>query len=351
MLREARVRSSEAIWGRFDPRPLMHGLPVLILDAGYLPWESYDGPSGDQGITGPDSPTWRVLAHQPAALLGGVVGLLVGTLHPVVLRGTLEHTELKDDPLARLARTAGFVRATTYSAAPVAQRVIDTLNRLHGPVTGEVDGRPYTAADPDLINWVHVTIWGGFLDGYQRLSGRPLAPAEVDRYWADIAPIGEQLGGTAVPRSAAEIATYWTAIRGELAVRAADLSAAREEAHWIMHEVGAWRGTVTRDGARRVGALFARWGRPAAAVIAAAARVPIWICANILLSVIAGMLPGWAAVELGVRPNRFLAACNTIGVKVVFACFDRLAGEPEHVLRARRRCLRAPDEVVPPAAA
>ncbi|MFI8975744.1 oxygenase MpaB family protein [Nocardia asteroides] len=176
----------------------------------------------------------------------------------MVLRGKLEHTELKDDPLARLARTAGFVRATTYSAAPVAQRVIDTVNRLRGPVTGEVDGRPYTAADPDLINWVPVTIWGGFLDGYKRLSGRPLAVA---------------------------------------------------------------------------------------------ARVPIWICANILLSVIAGMLPGWAAVELGVRPNRFLAACNTIGVKVVFACFDRLAGEPEHVLRARRRCLRAPDEVVPPAAA
>ncbi|WP_278262067.1 oxygenase MpaB family protein [Nocardia sp. AG03] len=232
--------STDPVWRRFSPRPLLHGLPVAILDADYLPWESYDGPPGDQGMTGPDSPAWRVLGHQPAALLGG----------------------------------------------------------------------------------------------------RPLAPAEVDRYWSDIAPIGERLGGTGVPRTGAEVAAYWSAVRGELADTEADRSAARAEARWILHEVGSWRGTVSRDGSGRVGALFGRFGKPFARLVAALSRVPIWVCANILLSVIVGMLPAWAAEELGIRRNRLLVACDTLGVMVVFFLFDLVAGDPEHVLRARRRCAR-----------
>ncbi|MFI9509671.1 oxygenase MpaB family protein [Nocardia sp. NPDC052566] len=337
--------STTRVWGRFSPRPLLHRLPVLILDAGYLPWESYDEPRGEQGITGPDSPAWRVLGHEPAALLGGVVGLMVGTLHPVVLHGTLEHTTLREDPLARLARTAGFVRATTYSATPVAERVIDTVNRMHIPVAGTVNGRDYHAADPDLITWVHVTIWGGFLTGYQELSGRPLSTDEVDRYWSDIAPIGEKLGGTSVPRTGADIDRYWADIRGDLAEHDADRKAARAEAQWIMHEVGSWHGSVARDGSHRVGNLFARWGRPCTTIIAALARPPIWFCANILLSALLGMLPTWAAAELGIpRPNRFLHRWRTLTVKLVFFAFDRAAGAPEHVLRARRRCQSPPTD-------
>lgn len=277
------MSSMDRVWGRLSPRPLLHKLPVVILDADYLPWESYDGPDGDPGITGPDNPAWRVLGHQPAALLGGVVGLLVGTLHPVVLHGTLEHTELEDNPLARLARTAGFARATTYSASPVAHRVIDTVNRMHVPVTGTVNGRVYKAADPDLISWVHVTIWGGFLEGYQCLSSRPLDDAAVDRYWSDIAPMGVLLGAESVPRTGAGVRDYWSSIRDQLADNDTDLMAAREEARWIMHEVGEWSGTVSRDGSRRVGDLFGRWGRPVSAIVAALARIPIWISANILL--------------------------------------------------------------------
>ncbi|MFD5179792.1 oxygenase MpaB family protein [Nocardia sp. NPDC058379] len=336
------MSSIEPVWGRYSPRPLIHGLPVLILDAGYLPWESYDEPAGDQGYTGPDSPAWRVLGHQPAALLGGVVGLLIGSLHPVVLRGTLEHTDLERDPLGRLARTAGFVRATTYAAGPVSDQVIEVVNRMHVPVSGTINGRDYNAADPDLITWVHVTIWGGFLDGYQQLSGRALAPDDVDRYWADIAPIGEKLGGTAVPRDRAAVDAYWHTVRGELAESAADRAAARAEAAWILREVGSWHGTVARDGARRVGELFARFGRPVGATVAALSRFPIWYCANILLRVIVGMLPGWAATELGITPRRWLDAPARLITRVVFFVYDRAAGDPEHVLRARRRCRRQP---------
>jgi hypothetical protein len=74
---------------------------------------------GDPGLFGPDSVSWRV--HSDLSMLvGGVRSLLVQALHPLAMTGVARHSNFRDDPLGRLARTGAYVGVTTFGAVPEA---------------------------------------------------------------------------------------------------------------------------------------------------------------------------------------------------------------------------------------
>src|ERR1700756_5503897 len=105
---------------------------------------------------GEDRPIRRV--HADASMfVGGLRALLLQSLHPLAMAGVAQHSDYRGDPWGRLARTSTFLAVTTYGPAADAQRAVDRIRGIHRRVHGIArDGRPYSAADPHLLEWVHI---------------------------------------------------------------------------------------------------------------------------------------------------------------------------------------------------
>lgn len=179
--------------------------------------ERYAEPPGDPGWFGPDSVAWRVHSDLGAMLVGGFAALLLQTLHPLVMQGVADHSNYREDPFGRLQRTAEFIAATTYGGDALASSHIRHVQAIHDRVKGSTaDGARYSANDPELLRYVHVTECFSFLASHQRYSGRPLLKAEKDRYLAEMAQIAERLGAGRVPTTTAEVRRYLRAMRPQL---------------------------------------------------------------------------------------------------------------------------------------
>ncbi len=177
----------------------------------------YEQPPGDPGLFGPGSVPWRVHSDFTCMLIGGIAALLMQTLHPLALAGVWDHSKFREDMLGRLRRTGQFIAATTFGSRGDAERLIARVKTIHRHIRGQAaDGRPYSAEDPALLTWVHVAEVSHFLAAYLRYFDPRLPGTEQDRYYAEIALVAERLGATDVPRSRAEIAAYYQAIRPQL---------------------------------------------------------------------------------------------------------------------------------------
>lgn len=172
-----------------DDRPVPSGLPVLgDLVRGQLA-RAFGGPPfdpeaapGDAGLTGPGSPSWRVIG-EPAAIAGGVRGLLLQVAHPLAMAGVFDHSAFREDPLGRLQRTSGYVTTSTFGSTPEALDVAERVRRAHPYVHGTApDGRPYRADDPHLLTWVGIALTASFLAAHRTWAPVRLTAAEEDRF-------------------------------------------------------------------------------------------------------------------------------------------------------------------------
>lgn len=159
----------------------------------------------DPGWFGPDSAVWQVHSSS-SMLIGGLRALLLQTLHPLAMAGVAEHSDYKQDPWGRLHRTGRFVGATTYGNTETAEAAVAMVRRVHKRVKGFApDGRPYSANDPHLQLWVHITEVDSFLVAYRRYGGQPMSQERRDAYVAEMAIVAERLGSERAPRSEAEL--------------------------------------------------------------------------------------------------------------------------------------------------
>lgn len=180
----------------------------------------YDNPAGDPGLFDPASATWQVHADFAGMLSGGLCALVLQTLHPAALAGVWDHSNFRTDLVGRLRRTTHFVAGTSYAPRAQAEAQIARVRRIHDRVQGVTEsGEPYSANDPDLLTWVHVTEAFGFLQGYRRFAG-PVPAADADRYYDETRRIAEALGARDVPRSEAGVAAYFDAVQERLAFTA-----------------------------------------------------------------------------------------------------------------------------------
>ncbi|WP_458097396.1 oxygenase MpaB family protein [Roseomonas sp. WA12] len=180
------------------------------------------------GLFGPKSVAWRVHGDITSMMVGGIAGLLLQMLHPAVLAGVWDHSNFRADMHGRLRRTARFIALTTYGHRAEAEAMIARVRRIHDQVQGTLpDGRPYSANDPALLAWVHVTEASSFLDGWIRYAEPRMSLADQDRYFAEMAAIGAALGADPVPRSRAEARALIRGMRPQLLVDARTRDVAR----------------------------------------------------------------------------------------------------------------------------
>ena len=171
------------------------------------------------GLFGPQSVVWRVHGDVTSMMVGGVSGLLLQMLHPAVLGGVWDHSNFRKDMLGRLRRTARFIALTSYGGREEAEAAIARVRAIHDHVGGTLsDGTPYRAGDPRLLAWVHVTETTSFLHGWIRYAEPRMSLADQDRYFAEMARLGEALGADPLPRSRTEALTIMEAMRPELRV-------------------------------------------------------------------------------------------------------------------------------------
>ncbi|TRO34718.1 DUF2236 domain-containing protein [Pseudomonas sp. ALS1131] len=176
-----------------------------------------DQPRGDAGLFGPESMVWEVHADFTAMMVGGISALLLQMLHPLALAGVWDHSTFRQDMLGRLRRTSLFIAGTTYGGLHDAEQLIDKVRRIHLQVVGHApDGRPYSASDPELLTWVHVSEVTQFLAGYLRYVDPQLPMAEQERYYREVALIAELLGAQDVPKSAQAVDGYLQRMRPQL---------------------------------------------------------------------------------------------------------------------------------------
>lgn len=173
----------------------------------------YRSPAGDPGLFGPDSMAWRVHANPMALAIGGVAAVILELAEPRVRTGVWEHSTFRTDPLARMQRTGEATLITTYGPTKAAEARVAMVTRMHERVGGVTpEGQGYTALEPELLTWVHVTASWGFLAAYDRYVA-PLSLAERDRYYAEGGRVGRMFGAPEPPDSVAGVAAWFDRMR------------------------------------------------------------------------------------------------------------------------------------------
>jgi uncharacterized protein (DUF2236 family) len=157
-------------------------------------------PKGDRGLFGPESIAWRVHADFISMMIGGISSLVLQALHPQALAGVWDHSSFREDLKGRLGRTAFFIAATTYGSQEMANKIIEKVNQIHTKITGHDEfGKPYSATDPHLLAWVHLTETMSFLEAYQSYRSPKLTSQEQDQYFKEMKMLGEMLGAKNLP--------------------------------------------------------------------------------------------------------------------------------------------------------
>lgn len=185
------------------------------------------GPNGERDRTRIHDPAgrrWfdkdrpvRVVHADASMFVGGLRALLLQSLHPLAMAAVAQHSGYRGDPWGRLQRTTGFLAATTYGSEAEALRAVRRVRAVHERVSGVApDGRPYRAADPHLLRWVHVAEVDSFLRCHRRYGVAPLDDAGYDGYVADMAVVAAALGVPDPPTTQAELAEQLDSYRPEL---------------------------------------------------------------------------------------------------------------------------------------
>jgi uncharacterized protein (DUF2236 family) len=174
--------------------------------------------SGDVGLFGPGSVTWK-LHREPILMIGGLRSLYLQALHPRAVAAVAQNSGYRSDAWGRLNRTSEYVGTVVYGSTEQVTAASSRLRRLHARLsaTDPRTGETFRIDEPDLLRWVHVAEVESFLSTARR-AGVNLTDDEVDGYYTEQLRAAELVGldPATVPSTAAEVQAYYRAMRPEL---------------------------------------------------------------------------------------------------------------------------------------
>ncbi len=146
-------------------------------------------------------------------LLGWGRAILLQLAHPLIAAGVYEHSAFRARPWSAASRLHATVRAMlalTFGTDAAREHALHGIRTIHRRVNGRLPtdvgpfpaGTPYSAEDPELVLWVHLTLLDSIPLAYETFVA-PMTPAERDAYCADAAWVAIALGARPddVPRT------------------------------------------------------------------------------------------------------------------------------------------------------
>src|SRR5205085_12117466 len=117
-------------------------------------------------------------------LLGWSRAILLQLAHPLMAAAVARHSSFRSGPAAAAKRLHHTVRAMldlTFGDDAARTRAVTAIRAIHDRVHGTLSravgpfpqGTPYSAHDPDLLLWVHVTLLDSVVLAYDTFV-RPL---------------------------------------------------------------------------------------------------------------------------------------------------------------------------------
>jgi uncharacterized protein (DUF2236 family) len=201
------------------PSPLQRRLEAAasdFLDPGAGSGIDFAVPPGEPALLSHDSVSWRLFKNPLSLFIGGVAAVILELAEPRVRTGVWEHTSFRDDPLRRLKRTGLAAMMTVYGPRSRTEAMIAGVVRMHGRVRGSTPaGQPYSADDPELLDWVHATASFGFLQAYHTYV-RPLSRDARDAYYREGKTTSALYGALAPPGSEKELDLLFEAMADKL---------------------------------------------------------------------------------------------------------------------------------------
>jgi uncharacterized protein (DUF2236 family) len=172
------------------------------------------------GYFAPESVIRRLGNTPLVPFLGGGPAVLLQVAHPLVAAGVSDHSEVGHDLSRRLVQTLRALYLIAFGTKEEAERAAEVVQSVHTRVRGCTrtqlgrfpPGTPYSAADPELMLWVHATLVQASLAAYERFVG-PLSRGDRERYYQEMALVARLFGTPAgvIPRSLADFREYFAA--------------------------------------------------------------------------------------------------------------------------------------------
>jgi uncharacterized protein (DUF2236 family) len=152
--------------------------------------------------------TWRYLADVRGVLLALRAGVLQ-VMHPSISAALVDHSDVFENPLARLIRSAGPILGAVYDED--AESTARWVRERHPSIRGrDPAGRRYHALDPGTYYWAHATFFEAQI-ATQELFGVPFTAAEKEQLYAESITWYARYGLTMrpVPRDYEAFERYW----------------------------------------------------------------------------------------------------------------------------------------------
>jgi uncharacterized protein (DUF2236 family) len=141
-------------------------------------------------------PVSWLIHRERLLLLGWGRAILLQFAHPLVAQAVWDHSGFRLERFGgwrRLNRTLHAMLSLTFGSASESRAAASRINAIHARVRGLSGAVPYSARDPELLRWVHVTCVDSFMRTYEAYV-QPLAEAQRDAYCAESAAGAACLG-------------------------------------------------------------------------------------------------------------------------------------------------------------
>jgi len=198
------------------------------------------------GIFGPDSISWKI-NRESALFLGAGRAALLQLAHPWVAVALDQHSNLRNDPLARFHNTFHVVFTMVFGTLEQALAASRSLYQLHTRIRGELpasvarfsQGTKYQANEIQALTWVFATLIESAVMAYETVQPK-LNAAERETYYAESKTMAALFG---IPP--ADLPADWIAFEKyvETMVNSDNLGVnqlSRDMAHRVLHGRGSW---------------------------------------------------------------------------------------------------------------
>jgi uncharacterized protein (DUF2236 family) len=159
----------------------------------------------------------REVNAERVALLGWGRAILLQLAHPLIAAGVYDHSSFRASPwtaASRLHATVHAMLSLTFGTEDGRNGTLAAIRAIHRRVNGRLSqavgpypaGTPYSAEDPALVEWVHLTLLESVPMVYE-LFVAPLTEAQRDSYCEEAAAVALALGARddQVPRTSADM--------------------------------------------------------------------------------------------------------------------------------------------------